>query len=192
MQRSVDWLDRNPRTAATLNVLVTTMQGMLLGLAMGLFASLVTSGWPKVWTYATNALSVMALRVALQWVWVLGIIPWVGNLSRSFVERRTGQEIPEETRDEPSESRYVTTSTAPAIVALAIATILATEKMSPPWLNSIWATVALSALGGAVASLAEALAVPSNIYALRWNRHRYQETLGYKTRAKRNRGNRRR
>ena len=186
MQNSVDWVDREPRQAVFFNVLTTGSQGIILGLLMGLFAGLVTSGFPKVWTYATNTFAVMLLRVVLQWLWVLLGTPLVYSLGRTLFRQKTGQEIPEGISQKPLGAEQSTRSTVPAIVSLAIATILTTEQVDPSWLNETWAIVVISALGGGGASLLEALAVPSNIYALRWNRHEYQETLSYQENTKRN------
>ena len=177
MQNSANWVDREPRKAVFLNVFTATAQGIILGLLMGLFASLVTSGFPKVWIYATNTFAVMLLRVILQWLWVLLGTPMVYSLGRDLFKERTGQEIPERIGRKPLGTEQSARSTVPAIVSLAIATILATEQLNPAWVNETWAIVVISALGGGVASWLEALAIPSNIYALLWNRHEYQETL---------------
>ena len=76
------------------------------------------------------------------------------------------------------DSQHLTLMT-PAIVALAIATILSTERVEPNWLNGNWAIVAISISGGAVAALMEVLAAPDVIHALVWNRHRYQRTRSF-------------
>ena len=190
-RNTVDWVDREPRKAALLNVGVAVVQGMLLGLVMGLFASLVTSGLPKVWTYATNAFGVMLIRLVLQWLWVLKVTRWAYNLAMWLFRQKTGLDVPMGIGKQPGGTTQVNTLIAPAIVAVAIATILATEQLNPSWLNVTWAIVSISALGGAVASLMEGLSLPSNIYALRWNRHQYQETLGYQEAANRHHKTRR-
>ena len=95
MQTTMDWVDREPRQAAFLNVCTTAFQGLLMGLLMGLFAGLVTGGFSKVWTYAANTFIVMLLRAALQWLWVLRVTPFVYSLGRYVLRKRTGQDIPE-------------------------------------------------------------------------------------------------
>ena len=193
MQNATDWVDREPRLAAFSNVLVTGFQGLLLGLLMGLLAGLVTSGFPKVCTYAANTFAVMLLRAALQWLWVLFLTPRVHGLGQYLVRKRAGRDIPEGIGQKHMGEEQVARSVVPAIVSVAIATFLATEDVDPAWLNHTWAIAVIAALGGGLSSVLEALSVPDNIYAIVRNRHRYQETRSYRSGAKRaNRANWRR
>ena len=192
MQDTVDWVDREPRHAAFWNVCATALQGLLLGLLMGLFAGLVTDGFSKVWTYAANTFAVMLLRAALQWLWVLKVTPLVHKLGQYLLKRRTGQAVPEGLGQKHSGEEEVARTVVPAIVSVAIATFLATEELSPVWLNQTWAIVVIASLGGGVSSVLEALSVPTNIYAIVRNRHHYQETRSYQSGTKRNNRNSRR
>ena len=175
MQNTFDWVDREPRQAAFLNIGTYLLHGLLLGLAMGLIASLGTSGLPKAWTYMTNTLAVMLLRLSLQWTWALPVTKWVHNMTRWFVKKKTGRDAPERAIRQIPVTNNVSTITGPAIVALALATILSTEDVEPAWLNHTSAVIVVSALGGGIASAIEALGLPSNIYAIRRNRHSYQD-----------------
>ena len=193
MQTAVDWVDREPRQAAFSNVWATALQGLLLGLSMGLFAGLVTGGFSKVWTYAANTFAVMLIRAALQWLWVLRVTPQVHRLGQYLLRKRTGQDIPEGIGQKHLGEEQVARTVVPAIVSVAIATFLATEELNPAWLNQTWAIAVIASLGGGVSSVLEALSVPTNIYAIVRNRHQYQETLSYQSGTKRNnRANRRR
>ena len=193
MQNATDWVDREPRLAAFSNVLVTGFQGLLLGLLMGLFAGLITGGFSKACTYAANTFIIMLLRAALQWLWVLRVTPLVHSLGQYLVRKRAGRDIPEGIGQRHLGEDQVARSVVPAIVSVAIATFLATEELDPAWLSQTWAIVVMAAAGGGVSALLEALTVPSNIYAIVHNRHRYQETRGYRSGAKRgNRADRRR
>ena len=158
---------------------------------MGLVAGFLTSGFSKFAIYAINTLAVMLLKLGFQWVWVLIVLPLVYRLVRWFVRKNTGRDVPEWIANRQSGEQYLATLTVPAIVALAIATILTTEELSPSWLNDTWVIVGMSTLGGAVAALIEALSNPDNIYALWWNRHRYQRTSSYQAGASPNRATRR-
>ena len=186
MQTTMDWVDREPRQAAFLNVCTTAFQGLLLGLLMGLFAGLVTGGFSKVWTYAANTFIVMLLRAALQWLWVLRVTPLVYSLGRYLLRKRTGQDVPEGIGQKHLGEEQVTRTVVPAIVSVAIATFLSTEELDPAWLNQTWAIAAIASLGGGVSSLLEALSVPTNIYAIVRNRHQYQETRSYQSDTRRN------
>ena len=193
MQNRIDWVDREPRCAAILSVLVALLRGLLMGLFMGLFAGYVTSGYSKVLVYSANTFVVMLLRVMLQWFWLLILVPLVYYLVRYLVKKRTGQDVPKGIGLKHMGEEEVARSIVPAIVSVALATILATEDVDPAWLNQTWAIVVMAAAGGGVSALLEALTVPSNIYAIIHNRHRYQETLSYQSGPKRgNRASRRR
>ena len=191
-QNTLDLIDRMPRVFTVLNVGTYVLQGVALGLAMGLIASLGTRGFPKIWTYVANTFTVMLLRVILQWIWVLGVTTWVRKMATWFIRDRTGQELPENVGRRIPVTNNVGTIVGPAIVAVGIATILATENVEPSWLTRTWAIVLMSALGGGLASAMEALGLPSNIHALRWGRHTYQDNPNFRERANRQRTNRNR
>ena len=191
-QNTLNLIDRMPRALTALNIGAYVLQGIALGLAIGLIASLGTRGFPKVWIYVANTITVMLLRVTLQWIWVLGVTPWVRTTATWFIGDRTGQELPENEGRQIPVTNNVGTIVGPAIVAVGIATILATEKVEPPWLTRTWAIVLMSALGGGLASAMEALGLPSNIHALRWGRHTYQDNPSFQQRANRPRTNRNR
>ena len=192
-QNTLDLVDRKPRAGAALNIAAYVLNGMVLGLAMGFIASLGTSGLPKVWAYVSNTFAVMSLRVILQWIWVLSVTTWVRKMGSWLIGNRTGLELPETTARQIPVTNNVSTIIGPAIVAVAIATILSTEPLEPAWLTRTWAIAGLSALGGGLAALMEALGSPSNIHALRWNRHSYQENPSFIQTTERHRttGNRR-
>ena len=172
-------VDSKPRWSAFLNVGAYVFQGIALGLVMGLIASLLTSGLPKIWTYVANAFAVMLLRVILQWIWALKVAIWVRKASAWFVKDKSGVDLPEDALRRVSLTNNVSTIVGPAIVAVAIATILSTESVEPSWLTRTLAIMGVSALGSGLASGMEALGLPSNIYALRWNRHPYQENPNF-------------
>ena len=178
-RRTFNWVDRKPRQSALLNVGTYLLQGALLGLAMGLIASLGTSDFPKVWTYAANTFAVLLLRLAFQWLWTLPVTKWVHNMTKWFVKDRTGQEPDDAAIRQVQVTNNVGTIIGPAIVALAVATILSTENIEPEWLTDTWAIVGVSALAGGVASAMEALGLPSNIYAITKNRHAYQDNPNF-------------
>ena len=179
LHTALDWIDRKPRNAALSNVTNTAMQGALLGLLMGLLAGLVTSDLPKVWTYGANTLAVMFLRVILQWLWVLKAVPLAHSLGRWFIKKRTGLNVPKGVEERSLLTTQMSTLTTSALVSVAIATILATEPVSPSWLTAPWAIALTSTVGASIASILEALCLPSNIYALRWNRHPYHDNPNY-------------
>ena len=191
-QNTLDLIDRMPRVFTVLNVGTYVLQGVVLGLAMGLIASLGTRGFPKIWTYVANTFTVMLLRVILQWIWVLGVTTWVRKTATWFIRDRTGQELPENVGRQIPVTNNVGTIVGPTIVAVGIATILATENVEPSWLTRTWAIVLMSALGGGLASAMEAIGLPSNIHALRWGRHTYQDNPNFRERANRQRTNRNR
>ena len=191
MQNIVEWQNEKPRSATVIKVISTVIQGMLLGFGIGFVASFITSGFSKVTIYAINTFSVMFLKLGFQWLWILVVVPQTYRLVRWFVRKTTGLDVPEGVANQQSGQQYLAMLTVPAIVALAIATILATEELSPSWLNDTWVIVGMSTLGGGVAALMEALSDPDNIYALRWNRHRYQNTPSYQEGTNRNRATRR-
>ena len=168
-------IDSKPRRSAFLNVGAYALQGIVLGLVMGLIASLLTSELSKVWSYVANTFAVMLLRVILQWAWALKVTTWVRKASAWFVKDKSGVDLPEDVIRRTSVTNNVSTIIAPAVVAVAIATILSTENVEPSWLTRTWAIVGVSALGSGLASAMEALGLPSNIYAFRWNRHPYHE-----------------
>ena len=179
LQRTLYLADSKPRWAALLNVGAYVLQGIVLGLVMGLIASLLTSGLPKVWTYAANTFAMMLLRVILQWIWALKVTTWVRKGSAWFVKDKSGVDLPEEALKQVSITNNVSTIIGPAVVAVAIATILSTESVEPTWLTRTWAIIGISALGSGLASGMEALGLSSNIYAFRWNRHPYQENPNF-------------
>ena len=182
-------VDRKPRVLTVLNIGTYVLQGMILGLAMGFLSSLATSGLPKIWTYVANTFAVMLLKVILQWIWVLNVTSWVREMATWFIMELTGRRLPETVSRQISVTNQVSIITSPAIVAVAVATILSTENIEPSWLTNTWAIVLISTLGGGLASAMEALGLPSNIYALRWNRHPYQENPIFLQRTKRRRPN---
>ena len=162
-----------------MNVGTYVLQGIALGLVMGLIASLLTSGLPKIWTYVANTFAVMSLRVILQWIWALKVTIWVRRASAWFVKDKSGVDLPEDVLRRVSVTNNVSTIIGPAVVAVAIATILSTEDVEPSWLTRTWAIVGISALGAGLASGMEALGLSSNIYAFRCNRHHYQENPNF-------------
>ena len=174
----MDLADKKPRVSAVLNIGTYVLQGIILGLVIGLIASLATSGLPKVGTYVANTFAVL-LRVILQWIWVLKVTIWVQKTTSWFVQDKTGRELPEIALRRTPVPNNVSAITSPVIVAVATATILATENVEPSWLNRTWAVVSVSALAGGLASAMEALGLPSNIQAIRWNRHSYQENPNF-------------
>ena len=178
-QNTFVWIDREPRQSAFLNIGAYLLQGLLLGLAMGLIASLGTGGLPKEWTYMANTLAVLLFRLILQWTWALPVTELVHNMTRWFVKVKTGRDVPEKAIRQTPITNNVSTITGPTIVALALATILSTEDIEPVWLNHTWAVIVVSALGGGIASAIEALGLPSNIYAIRRNRHSYQDNPNF-------------
>ena len=175
-QNILDLANDKPRKAIALNIGTYALQGIILGIAMGLLASLLTSHLPKFWTYVANTLSVMVFRIILQWIWVLGVTNWAIKQATKFFNRKTGREVAPEDLKKKEETSQVNTIITPAVTALALATILSTETVKPEWLEKTWVITIASAIGCALASVMEALCLPTNIYALRWNRHRYQET----------------
>ena len=179
LQSTLYLADSKPRWAALLNVGAYVLQGIILGLVMGLIASLLTSGLPKVWTYAANTFAMMLLRVILQWIWALKVTIWVRKGSAWFVKDKSGVDVPEEALKQVSITNNVSTIIGPAVVAAAIATILSTESVEPAWLTRTWAIIGISAIGSGLASGMEALGLSSNIYAFRWNRHPYQENPSF-------------
>ena len=179
LHTAVDWIDKKPRDAALSNVANTAIQGALLGLLMGLLAGLVTSDLPKVWTYGANTLAVMIFRVIMQWFWVLKAAPLAHSLGRGFIKKRTGLEVPKGVEERSLLTTQMSTLITPALVSLAIATMLATEPVGPSWLTTTWAIALMSTTGAFMASILEALCLPSNIYALRWNRHPYHDHPNY-------------
>ena len=193
MADATGWIDRQPRKVAFTNVLITAFFGLFLGLLMGLFAISISSAFSKVWVYAINTFAVLLLRVTLQWLWVLRLAPSVHSLGQYLVKRRTGRDIPEKIRQKHFGEEQVARSIVPAIVSVAIATLLATEELAPSWLNQTWTMAVIAASGGGVSSALVALSVPDNIYAIIHNRHRYQETQSFQSGAIHgNRANRRR
>lgn len=146
---------------------------------MGLIASLGTSDLPKIWSYAANTFAVLLLRLILQWVWALPVANWVRSMTRWFAKQETGKEPAETVIRQTEVKNNVSTIIGPAIVALAVATILSTETIEPEWLTRTWAVIAVSALAGGTASAMEALGLPSNIYAITKNRHAYQDNPNF-------------
>ena len=178
-QQTLDLVDEKPRVAVVLNVGSYIIQGLLLGLLMGLIAALLTSQLPKIWTYAANTFAVMLLRTLLQWLWVLKVTPLVRVTAGKFIARREGVQLPDEVLRRTPVNNSVGTVTGPAVVSLAIATILSTETLEPAWLTNTWTIIGASVLGGAISSMMEALALPANIYPLWHNSHPYQENPNF-------------
>ena len=179
VENSLYLVDSEPRWSAFLNVGAYVLQGIALGLVMGLIASLLTSELPKIWTYVANTFAVMLLRVILQWIWALKVTKWVRKASAWFVKDKSGVDVSEDVLRRISVTNNVSTIIGPAVVAVAIATILSTENVEPSWLTRTWTIVGISALASGLASGMEALGLSSNIYAFRWNRHPYQENPSF-------------
>ena len=146
---------------------------------MGLIAAFLTGQFPKLWTYVANTFAIMLLRVILQWIWLLKVTPLVRRTAGRFIARKRGVPLPEEVLRRTPVNNSVGTITGPAVVALAIATILSTETLEPAWLTNVGTIIAASTIGGALASIMEALALPANIYPLWHNRHPYQENPNF-------------
>lgn len=178
-QQTLDLVDEKPRLAVLLNLGSYIIQGLLLGLLMGLIAAFLTGHLPKIWTYAANTFAVMLLRTLLQWIWVLKVTPLVRVTAGRFIARMEGIQLPEEVLRRTPVNSSVGTITGPAVVSLAIATILSTETLEPAWLTDTWTIVGASVLGGAISSMMEAFALPANIYPLWHNRHPYQENPNF-------------
>ena len=185
MQNTLDWTDRKPRLAATVNVPLLAIEGRVLGLVVGTVAAWYTSGFSKFVAYAANIVAVRLLRAILQWLWVLKVTDWCWGLAARSIERREGVRVPQPPSLGRPDTTQVNAIIAPAVVALAIATILSTEDVEPMWLNSPWGTMLASAVGCSFAAAIEALCMPTNIQALWRNRHQYQERSGNNKRLRR-------
>ena len=178
-QQTLDLVDEKPRLAVALNIGSYAIQGLFLGLAMGLIAALLTGQFPKLWTYVANTFAVMLLRAVLQWVWTLKVNPLVRLTAGRFIARRQRIALPERVLRQTPVNNSVGTITGPAVVSLAIATILSTETLEPVWLTNPSTIIGASILGGVIASMMEAFALPANIYAMWHNRHPYQENPNF-------------
>ena len=170
---TLEWVNSNPRRGAMLNVAVSIVPGIMQGLLMATLSTQFTGNLTKIWVYAVNTAIGLALKTAMQWFWILWATPFVNRIGRRFFHKITGQKIPENVGELALRTDQTGTIIVPAVTSTAIATILVTENLSPGWLNETLHVLWITAIGGALGALAEALSVPANIHALARNRHRH-------------------
>ena len=179
-QTVANLLHHKPRKAAFGNIGAFALEGLVVGLFMGALVAWGTSRIPDtLWIYAANTAIAILTRVVWAWLYVLWGRALVIKVATLMLQKTAGKinernlQFPEGLPDQADRTVLVVT------VAMAVATILATEKITPEWVNAPFAVVGIVALVGAVTSALDALSIPSNIQALLKNMHNYQERMAH-------------
>ena len=167
-----------PRRAIALHILLVPLLGgglvgLLIAIAIDRFTTFTDD---KLWIYAFGISIALLLKILGQWIWLVFLRPLLPKYVRSMLDR-IGLQSVKTGRIAPEQSSQLSILVG-VVVATAIATILATEDVSPGWVSTFPSNLLTPAIAGAIAGTLESVSASSKLYPLWYNRNFYEEHLG--------------